>query len=549
MGWGSDFIAALSQPAIVPVYELEFLALSNSFSGGFALNTHSGQARIADSSPRVYGTRVIPGRWNVSFGGFDVDIVGDLRPYSARLAKGIFAVLRCAIRGSGGFSPFEIIGYGQLYSISGGRETFTLKFRDLLTAFQTSSSILTQGAKHRTSTQYPEYRMFTNAGRSTVLTNPWNGSALNLDVDEIGIFEKESAVNGLVKCENIATSKLFYLEWTATAVTAPPRGTITLSSAVAKYPSQDASGSLLTGINNSRISNAVRLLGQPWYIMSKILQSTGSNNPAGTGIHGAFDTYPITWSAGGGFDPDIFDYADANTMAEYVRTQTGTGYHWELVLDSVPSDGFRYLTSVSAKAGQWPVWRQGAVSWRAAIHPNGIGCFQQPIVAMIISDSDIISISGHEWYSSDVNQSYSTSKMIVSPDWLSGSYTTTGQNSAVDSSKIKGLPATPIHQFDNSNTYRQTAPYVPADMASADLQRMKSWDGYSHESLVLRVKLKYSTLCAGDIIEMTSAFIYGKDEGPGTTYSTKRAMVTGVDFAISDQICTLSLAVLPERHL
>ena len=30
-----------------------------------------------------------------------VDIVGDLRPYSARMSKGTFAVLRCAIRGSG----------------------------------------------------------------------------------------------------------------------------------------------------------------------------------------------------------------------------------------------------------------------------------------------------------------------------------------------------------------------------------------------------------------------------------------------------------------
>ena len=550
MGWGSDFIAALSQSAIVPIYELEFLALPNGFAGGFTLSsTGGGQARIADNSPRCYGTSVIPGRWNVSFGGFDVDIVGDLRPFAAKISKGIYAILRCSIVSSAGTSPFEIIGYGQLYSISGGRETFSLKFRDLLTALQTSSSIITAGAKHSTSTEYPEYRMFTNAGRATQLTNPWNGSALTLDVEEIGIFEKESSVNGLVKCENLSTSKLFYLQWSGAAVTSAPRGTITLTSAVAKYPSQDASVALATGITNNKISNAVRLKGTPWLIMAKILQSTGDNNPAGTGSHGTLDTYPITWSAGGGFDPDIFDYADAATMSEYVRTSTGTAYQWEIVLDSVPSDGFRYLTGVAAETGQWPVWRQGAVSWRAAIDPTGIRCFQQPIVSTSISDIDIISINSHEWFSPDINQNFGVSKMMITPNWLSGIESFNAVVATVSTGKIKGLPAQTYRTYDASQTYKQTSPHVPLDMANADLQRLKGWDGYNHESLTLQVKLKYAILCAGDIVEISSEFLYGKDQAPGATYTNTRAMVTGVDFSISEQLCNINLAILPGRYL
>ena len=114
MGWGSDFIAALNSSAIVPIYELEILSLPNSFDGGCTFVSGSGSARIADTSPRVFGTSVIPGRWNVSFSGFTIDLVGDLRPYSAKLSKGVYAVLRCSIKTSAASSPFEVIGYGQL---------------------------------------------------------------------------------------------------------------------------------------------------------------------------------------------------------------------------------------------------------------------------------------------------------------------------------------------------------------------------------------------------------------------------------------------------
>lgn len=549
MGWGSDFIAALSNSAIVPIYELEFLSLNNSFPGGFTLNGHSGHARISDRSPRVYGTSVIPGRWNVTFGGFDVDIVGDLRPYSPMLSKGTFAVLRCSIRGSGGYTPFEVIGYGQLYSISGGRETFTLRFRDLLSAFQTSSSTKTEGSKHRTSVVYPEYRMFTNAGRSTTLTSPWNGTALSMVVDDVQIFERESAVNGVLKVEDLHNGKTFFLEWSNATVAVAPAGTLTLSSAVAKYPSPDSSAALLTGSNNTKITNCTRLLGTPWRIMAKILQSTGSNNPAGIGTNGAYDTYPITWSAGGGFSPDIFDYSDASTMSEYVRTQSGTIYSWQIILDNEQTDGFRALTDRSSKTGQWPVWRQGAVSWRACIDPTGIRCFQHPIVAMKINDMDIISISSHDWYSRDSGINYSQTKMVITQDWTSGSFSTTARSSAITSSRVQALPSSPIHQFDNSRTYKQSLPSVPSDMSFGDMDRLKGWDGYTHEKLVLQTKLKYATLCAGDIVEVDSDFIYGRDEAPGVTYNSKRAMITSVDFAISDQTCTLGLAVLPERYL
>ena len=549
MGWSSDFIAALNSSSIVPIYELEILSLPNSFDGGCTFFSGSGAARIAENSPRVFGTRVIPGRWNVSFGGFSVDLVGDLRPYSPKLSKGVYAVLRCSIKTSSASTPYEVIGYGQLYSISGGRQTWTLEFRDLLSAFQCSSSNKTTGSSHSTSTTRPEYRMFTNAGRAAYLTGNWNSTDSFLDVDDVTYFERESANNGYVKCENLAQSKTFFLEWASSAVTSAPAGRITLASVVARYPSPDAATTLSTGITNNKITNCVRLVGTPWRIMAKILQSTGSNNPAGIGTNGTYDVYPITWSAGGGFDPDIFDYADADTMSEYVRCSTGTAYQWDILIDSEQSDGIRYLTGLATQTGQWPVWRQGAVSWRACIDPTGIRCFQQPIIAAQITDSDIVQIGDHKWFSPDVNQVYSHSEITITNDWTSGARSVRGESSAINSSTVKSLPATPTNDREAGLIYRQGSPYVPGDMADADLDRLKGWDGYSHETLTLETKIRFCTLCAGDIVEISSDYIYGRDEAGSATYTSKRAMITGVDFSISNQSCVLQLAILPERYL
>ena len=266
------------------------------------------------------------------------------------------------------------------------------------------------------------------------------------------------------------------------------------------------------------------------------------------------DTYPLTWSAGGGFENEIFDFADADTMKNYVRTSTGNLYHYDLILDSSVSDGFRHLTTISAKTGQWPVWRQGAVSWRAAIHPYGIGCFQTPIVVSEIRDHDILRIGNHSFFSPNIQTNYANSSIIVNQNWYDGTtfvpYSSVSTPTTITTSRIKGLPAESIHQYDNSMAYRQKGTsVVPADMANADLQRVNSWDGYNHEINTIDVKLKFCTLCAGDIVEVSSSLIYGISEWGGGTYTNKRAMVTSVDFAISEQRCTLELAILPTRPL
>jgi len=536
MGWSSAFVSALNNSAIVPYYELEFLTLPNGLGDGFTITSDTGAARISEDGPSMQGTSVIPGRWNVSFGGFTVDVVGDLRPYNEKIAKGQMAILRCAIRMSGGYSPAEIVGYGQLYSIRGGRQRWTLAFRDLLTTFQTSASSKISGSVHSTNASFPEYRLFTNAGRSTGLSAPWNGSSATISVNDGSFFERESTESGIIKITH--SGGTFYLNMASVA-----GNNITITSSTAAYPSPDASSAV--NVAGTQVFNTCRLKGKPYNIMAKILRSTGASNPVSAGPHGSRDTYPITWSVGGELEPQIFDISDALTMSEYLRTSTGVTYRWQIVLDEVPSDGIRNIITRAASAGQWPVWRQGAVSWRCAIHPNGFGAFQHPIIADSISDDDIIAIEDHEWFSPDAGVIYNGSKITFRKTWASGAEAITGTSGV--SGNIRALPAGTNKGYDNSLLYRIDG--NESLMAAADLGRIHPWNVYTHAKITLRTKLRLSTLCAGDIVKLTSAFIYDRDTPNGRTFNNRRAMVTSVNYSISRQSCIVSLAILPDRNL
>ena len=83
-------------------------------------------------------------------------------------------------------------------------------------------------------------------------------------------------------------------------------------------------------------------------------------------------------------------------------------------------------------------------------------------------------------------------------------------------------------------------------MALGDLRRMRRWDLYISERLVLRVSLKFAGLVAGDIVEISSRYLYGLLEPQNRTFRGKRAMVSACDFDFDNQRCTLTLCI-PSR--
>ena len=80
-------------------------------------------------------------------------------------------------------------------------------------------------------------------------------------------------------------------------------------------------------------------------------------------------------------------------------------------------------------------------------------------------------------------------------------------------------------------------------MVSSISSRLKTYDFRNYEELVLRVTEKAAGLVAGDIVTLSSRFIYGFDEAKGKTYHGKKAMVIGCIWRPQQRSVTLSLAV------
>jgi len=108
---------------------------------------------------------------------------------------------------------------------------------------------------------------------------------------------------------------------------------------------------------------------------------------------------------------------------------------------------------------------------------------------------------------------------------------------------VQALPANDEISRDNKLIYRIDTP-TQSGKATVDLARMAPWDQYTYEELTLIVKEKFAGLVAGDIIAITSSYIYGFNEATGKTYLGRRAMILGVRWLPNRSRCILSIGVL-----
>jgi len=73
---------------------------------------------------------------------------------------------------------------------------------------------------------------------------------------------------------------------------------------------------------------------------------------------------------------------------------------------------------------------------------------------------------------------------------------------------------------------------------------MRRWDAEPYEELNLTVTEKHCLLTAGDIVEISSMYIYGLREGAADTYSNRRAMILAVRWNPSQSSVNLSIGVM-----
>jgi hypothetical protein len=134
MSWDLEFVGSLNRSSLYVRYRLEFVGVLNALGEPFSVSDDQGVIQIARGSVRITGSRVIPQRWSVSFGGFSLQLSGDIRSILPKMRRGQIAVLQCSINRQG----FRNLAIGSLDTISGQRGLFSLGFKDLLSALQTS---------------------------------------------------------------------------------------------------------------------------------------------------------------------------------------------------------------------------------------------------------------------------------------------------------------------------------------------------------------------------------------------------------------------------
>jgi len=517
MAWAGDFRSQLDSPSQVYNYTLRFLGSCNDyFLGSAGTISQSGRLRIADEGPTIQGSSVIPQRWAVTFGGFSVPLVGDIRQISAgMLRKGAVAELLASLNGG---AP-ERIAIGQLRGLQGQRGRWTAQFTDLLGMLAS-----------RLSTKQGELNFFYNAGNTTTINTAHTASDTNLLVNDVTIFDKDSNEDGLVKIIDSANSREDYWRWSSKVITSGTAGYLVITGHGA-WPQQLSGGYNSVPINQKAMSVA-RIFGRPDYEFLRMMMSTGN------ATQGSFDDFPKSWGAGYCFDPNLIDLTDVNQQHGIWNTSSGS-YEIQLVFESPATSGIRAILDQFAQIGMWPAARQGKITWRACQDPDSANS-----TALSISDNDIFSIAQHEIYSSQASACYGKSEITTGAQKASASDPDTINTQSVTINNIRSMPANNKITRANRFIYRLDTP-AQSVKATADMARMKRWDFNVWERLTLIVAPRFSVLCAGDIVSITSRFLIGYSEARGKTYSRRRGMVLGVSWEPGRARCTLSIGILP----
>lgn len=513
MAWGSAFVSSLDSPSKSIEYAIRFVGHSNDYFLGSAQTIgNGGLISLGAAQVTIDNARVTPQRWSVNFGGFTIEIVGDLRPIStSAFRKGAIAELFMS-RNRG--QP-ERVAIGQLRALTGGRGVWRLEFGDLISAMTS-----------RLSTKAEELSFYYNAGTTTTVSTNFNFSSSNqLQLADISSFEKDANFDGMAFVTNASGASAYYT-WSSKVTTSAPAGYLVITS-TGSWPTL-SSATIATLLSGDKVMSVVRLQGRPDEVFARTLMSTGN------ATQGSFDDFPQAWGVGINFSTSLINSQDMNLWYNNVWKTATDNHHIQLVISSPQDSGIRNLINSTLELGMWPVFRQGRVSWRVCQDPESAIAVS---IADHIRDRDIIQIESHSIYSASQSVVYGKSSIITS----NSAGTKSTQSLSV--TNVRALPANNEIERDNRFIYRIDAP-VQSSKAVKDLGRMSAWDLYTYEELSLAVSERFAGLVAGDIVAITSSMIYGYTEATGKTYLGKRGMVLGNRWLPNQSRCILTIGVI-----
>ena len=504
MAWSSNFIDALSSSSITPIYELEIV--QTSINGSVKIYSDSGALQIVDA--RVEGTSVIPHRWSVSFGSFSVSLAGDITRYTRFLRRGCIAILRCRLDG---LTSNERLSIGQLDSIRGQRGVYRLRFKDILSAFQSRISKTYSGG-------ISQSEFFYGTNYTTTVSSTFNPSDTTLNVASTANFDKSSAHNGILYCQPTGGNP-FYMQWSAKGATS-----FTVSGS-ADHPSSVSAQTMPVG---SLITNAARIKTSPYAIFGQIITSTG------TGTNGSLDKLPESYGSNFPLPHDFFDAVDAQSTLSYIVSSSGTTYSINFTAFQPVSNGLRAIMDIFAEVGQWPTMRQNSFTWRGCFDPTGRFGSKPPLSAHI-RDVDIVSIISVDFFDPALKAVFVATNMA---------FNVAGLKTAKNVTPISSLPVAGIKEREFGFYYDDA--FNQGNMGAGDLDRMAIWDFYNWTKISLRVSLRFAVLCAGDFVLISSRYIVDSYTQVDKTYVERPAMVLEIGYNLNDRTCNIVLGVPPQ---
>jgi len=516
MSWDLEFVGQLNNSHISTRYRLSFIGVLNALGRPFDIYDDSGSIQIASRSIRIAGTRITPQRWSVSFGGFSLDISGDIREILPQMRRGQIAILSVSLNGTG----YKNLAVGSLDTLQGQRGLFTLGFKDLLSTLQ--NSLDTRAGTAFSDSDPPHFSLFYEVGQTTTSTSVFGASATTLNLTDASFFKK-GGTKGIVKCINDGAgggNEEFYIFWEGSTST-----TLTTCS-TAEY----GNTSRVSLVSGSTVRYCAWLEGTPYEIIGSILTSTGN------GTNGELDLYPVEWSVGGKIPKELFDISDAKRGSKEIKRSDSENYDLGIAIESPLNNGLRYIVDLLLTVGIFPVYRQDAISIRACTDPEGVETRQTPDLRAQISDYDIIDLISHEFFSTDIANIYRTTYIKYN---FQNVYYSGGK---YNSSRVDSLPALKEIERDFSQYYLAN-PDNRQSQALGDLRRLRVWDLYISEKIVIRLPLRFATLVAGDVVTLTSSYIEHLYDPIDPIYIGRYCLVLGCDYSIDDQECIVTLGI------
>jgi hypothetical protein len=528
MTWSAQFQTDLkNRESLSFLFRLEFVRTKFGVGSEFIIDRTTQDLQLESDSVRINGTSIVNQSYNVTFGQFSINLVGDFRPYREKINKGQIAILYVGFEGYGS-SSYQRLIWGMLRNIRKlNFNTYELEFEDALSTLDNRMD-----TRFDSGLNIHKSQLFYTLGQSTTMTANFNtNSDTQLYLNDITIFQKDTGTNGLVLINDTVHGTPFHAQWTSKTTTTAPAGYLTLTPTgplTPSYPSLSTTPIPTTiQASHTTVFNCAQIAEFPPHIIGKIIQS-------GTGA--VLDTLPNQWSIGGELAADIYDYVDADNQKIYIKA-AGTTYQWKLAIEEPQTEFMRIVTDKAAALGQWPVLRQGRVSWRGvedpydATQPNGI----KPI-AYEITDDDIISVISHDFYDPDVNAVYG--KFLIQHNQAGD--TTTIRRSA----DLKTLPAG-VNYGTRSDGLTYDPDFTRPNMAVADGARMENYMRLVAEKITLNTHIHLSRFVAGDNVTLTSSVLYGKNETD--TYNRRIGMISRVDIDFGSRSCFVTILFLPRQ--